>query len=92
MLSEIMNSFKTGEPQNLEELSQRLGTERSALEGMLMTLVRQGKLKEVILGAEDCNHCSIRASCNHFQKGETLGKVYELVEESRYKEVSDVED
>jgi hypothetical protein len=45
MLSEILNSFKTGEPQDLEELAQRLGTERSALEGMLMTLVRQGKLK-----------------------------------------------
>ena len=92
MLSEILNSFKTGEPQDIEEMSQRLGTERSALEGMLMTLVRQGKLKEVILGSEDCNHCSGRASCVHFHKGETLGKVYELVEESRYKEVSDVED
>ena len=92
MLSEILNLFKTGEPQELEVLAQHLGTERSALEGMLMTLVRQGKLKEVILGSEDCAHCSGRASCTHFQKGETLGKVYELVEESRYKEVSDVED
>lgn len=83
MLSEILNSFKTGEPQDLEELAQRLGTEKSALEGMLLTLVRQGKLKEVILGSEDCSHCSGRASCAHFQKGKVLGKVYELVEESR---------
>ena len=83
MLSEILNSFKTGEPMDLEELSKRLGMEKSALEGMLMTLVRQGKLKEVILGSEDCGHCGGRASCTHFQNGETLGKVYELVEGSR---------
>lgn len=84
MLSEILKAFRqTGGPLDLNELSRQLGTERSALEGMLELLVRQGKLKEVNPGAEDCVHCRDRSHCAHLQAGNLMGKVYELVEKSR---------
>lgn len=84
MLSEILKAFRqTGGPLDLNELSKQLGTERSALEGMLELLVRQGKLKEVTLGAEDCVYCSDRFHCAHLRAGNLMGKVYELVAKSR---------
>lgn len=79
MLGEILKAFReTGEPLDLKELSRRLGTEPSALEGMLETLVRQGKLREVKPGSAECAGCSGRLSCAHLQGGAMLGKVYEL--------------
>ena len=81
MLSEVLKAFRqTGEPLDLNELSRHQGIERSALEGMLELLVRQGKLREVRLGSEDCAHCSGRLSCAYLQAGNIMGKVYELVE------------
>lgn len=68
---------------DLKELSRQLGTERSALEGMLELLVRQGKLREVRLGLEDCARCSGRSSCAYLQVGNLTGKVYELAGKSR---------
>jgi predicted transcriptional regulator len=92
VLSEIIKAFKrSGEPMDLKELSRRLGTERSALEGMLELLVRQGKLKGVRPGSAECAHCSSRSSCAYLRVGDTMGKVYELVEKPPVKEVSDVE-
>jgi hypothetical protein len=83
MLAEILEAFReTGGPLDLEELSRRLGTDRSALEGMLELLVRQGKLKEVSLGSTQCDHCSGRKSCAMLKKGNLLGTVYELAEKS----------
>lgn len=84
MLSEILKAFRqTGGPLDLNELSRQLGTERSALKGMLELLVRQGKLKEVNPGAEDCAYCGDRSHCAHLQASNLMGKVYELVEKSR---------
>jgi len=84
MLSEILKAFKQAEgPIDLNELSQQLGTDRSALEGMLALLVRQGKLKEVIPGSEECSHCGGRSSCLHLQSGGAMGKVYELADNGR---------
>ncbi len=84
MLSKILGAFKkSGEPMDLKELSRRLGTGRSALEGMLGLLVRQGKLKEIYIGSEECAHCSGRSGCAHLQTGDSLGKVYELAEKPR---------
>ena len=89
MLSEILKLFRqTGEPLNLNKLSHRLRIERNALEGMLETLVRQGKLKEVTIGSEECTHCRSRASCGHLMAGNLMGKVYEIPD----REVPDVED
>jgi hypothetical protein len=81
VLSEILKTFKqTGEPLDLNVLSRQLGADRSALEGMLEMLVRQGKLREVRPGSEDCAHCKSRSSCAPLQRGGQMGKVYELVE------------
>ena len=82
MLAEIMKAFREADtPMDLNELSRSLGTDRSALEGMLETLVRQGKLKEVSIGSEECGHCSGKTSCVHLQSG-LIGKVFELTEKS----------
>ncbi|MCJ7605103.1 MAG: FeoC-like transcriptional regulator [Dehalococcoidales bacterium] len=82
MLAEIMKAFREADmPMDLNELSRSLGTDRSALEGMLETLVRQGRLKEVSIGSEECGHCSGKTSCAHLQSGLT-GKVFELTEKS----------
>jgi Mn-dependent DtxR family transcriptional regulator len=79
MLHEILKIFQeTDGPLDLTELSRRLGTQRSALEGMLETLVRQGKLREVIPGSASCSHCAGRRSCAHLKAGNLMGKVYEL--------------
>ncbi|MFH1646897.1 MAG: FeoC-like transcriptional regulator [Chloroflexota bacterium] len=80
MLAEIMKAFReTGGPLDLNELSRSLGAERSAVEGMLQTLVRQGKLREISPGSEDCTHCGGRADCARLQTG-LMGRVYELAE------------
>jgi hypothetical protein len=84
MLSEILKALKeTGSPLDLNELSNRLGVEKSALEGALVLLVRQGKLKEVSVGSEECAHCRDRASCTHLMAGNLLGKVYEMADRSQ---------
>ena len=78
MLTEILEEFKEADgPLDMKDLGQRLGVERSALEGMVETLVRQGKLREV--GPEDCAHCEKSADCAHLLKGGAMGKGYELV-------------
>jgi hypothetical protein len=79
MLAQILKLFREIDgPLDLPELARRLGTERSALQGMLETLVRQGKLREVDPGSEACSHCAGRLSCAHLQAGNLMGKVYEL--------------
>jgi hypothetical protein len=79
MLSELLKIFREAEgPLDLTELSHQLGTERSALEGMLETLVRQGKLREVDPGSAECSHCAGRLSCARLKAGRLMGKVYEL--------------
>ena len=82
MLTEIMKAFREADkPMDLKELSRALGTDLSALEGMLETLVRQGKLKEVNIGGATCGNCHGKASCAALQSG-MIGKVYELAGEA----------
>ena len=79
MLSEIMKTFReTSEPMDLKELSRRLDVDRSALEGMLATLVRQGKLRKVAPGTSDCAGCNRRFTCAKIQTGRAMPKTYEL--------------
>jgi predicted Zn-ribbon and HTH transcriptional regulator len=79
MLSKIVNAFREADgPLDMRELSRRLGIERSALDGMLDVLVRQGKLREVT--PKVCAHCGKSGRCDHELKGYTGSKVYELVE------------
>jgi hypothetical protein len=83
MLAEILRAFEKNEgPVDLGRLSQELSVERSALEGMLQTLVRQGKLREVLPGSETCADCPRSSGCTYLQSGETGGKVYEIVKKS----------
>ena len=80
MLSQIIDEFrKSSGLLDLNGLSQRLGVEKSALDGMLQLLVRQGKLREVGSGTEACAHCVGRLSCASIQMGNMMGKAYELV-------------
>jgi len=80
MLSRIIGEFRRSSGLlDLNELSQRLGVEKSALDGMLQLLVRQGKLREIGLGTEACAHCTGHLSCASVQAG-NVGKAYELVE------------
>jgi hypothetical protein len=52
---------------SLDELGRRLGTERSALEGMIAYLVRKGKLQDDESAQEStmamCESCNCGASC-----------------------------
>lgn len=78
MLSQILGELESaGGAIDLNELSRRLGVQRSALEGMIETLVRKGRLREVKVGETSpvCVHCAKRASC--ISVG--TGKVYEVV-------------
>ena len=80
MLRQILKEFKYADgPLDLKELSRRLGVERSALEGMLQLLVRQGKLHEVDAVAETCAHCAGRLSCAQRQSSAMMAKAYKLV-------------
>ena len=82
MLGEILKQFrKTDHPLDVTELSRELGVDRAALEGMLLTLVRQGKLREVRIGSETCGRCGNKDSCALLGSG-SLGTVYEIVERS----------
>ena len=81
MLSRILEEFKNiSEPLDLNELSRRLGVERSALDGMLQLLVHKGRLREIGSGMETCAHCAGHLSCAQAQTGSFIGKSYELVE------------
>ena len=81
MLTEIIKAFRETEgPLNLSELSRRLDVEPSALEGMLETLVRQGKLREIELGTTDCAFCN-NTGCAHCSDV-PMGRAYELTEKA----------
>ena len=80
MLTKILKAFEKNDgPVELDRLSRELDVERSALEGMLQTLVRQGKLQEITPGSETCVDCPRSSGCTYLQSGESGGKVYELV-------------
>ena len=82
MLARIINEFKRAkEPLDLSELSRHLDIERSALEGMLELLVRQGKLREVGTSTETCIRCTSRLSCAQIQRGNMMGKAYKLADD-----------
>jgi hypothetical protein len=79
MLSQIIDAFKqTAAPLDINELGRRLGIERSALEGMLGLLVRQGRLREIKPCSEECARCRSRAGCGYLKSGNLMGTVYEL--------------
>ncbi len=83
MLSRILHEFgNAGGPVDLDELSRRLGVQRSALEGMIEFLVRKRYLREVRNeGAPVCAGCSIRSTCDP-----VLGvRFWEMTEDGRHR-------
>ena len=79
MLTRILKEFRESEGNiNLNELGWRLGIERSALDGMLATLVRQGKIKEVGNEKAACAGCAQNTTCPY--AGGVSGKIFRLNE------------
>ena len=80
MLSRILEEFKKVDgPLDLNELSRRMDVERSALDGVIQLLVRQGKLCEVGPGTNTCANCAGHLSCAQADGSKMMGKWYELV-------------
>jgi DNA-binding Lrp family transcriptional regulator len=78
MLSQIIKELeRAGGVIDLNELSRRLGVQRSALDGMIETLVRKGRLREVGVGETPpmCASCAERSGCTLVD----IGKAYEVV-------------
>lgn len=75
LLRDIMAEFeRSSAPLCLEELGSKLAVEPSALEGMLQTLVRKGRLREVSSGQNNaCVQCPARGGCVIMER---LGKSY----------------
>ena len=81
MLKDIIHLFeRTERPTSLSEMARTLGVQESALEGMLDTLVRQGKLVEVGAGS-DCTtgSCGSHCSACHCGPAPSQPKSYRLV-------------
>jgi hypothetical protein len=64
MLKQILTEFERS-PTTLclDELSRKLGVTPSALEGMLDTLARKGRLLEINSGPNACLACPARGGC-----------------------------
>ena len=83
MLSQILHEYKkSGGAISLDGLSRKLGVERSALEGMLETLVRQGRLREIANQSAACGAChgGSCAGCASHKVSANMGKSYQLVD------------
>jgi hypothetical protein len=65
MLSQILKEFRESDGAiSLKELSCRLGVERGALDGMIETLVRQGRLREVCTAGAASVGCYCGGGCH----------------------------
>jgi hypothetical protein len=66
MLHQVLQAFEQTEgPVQLDQLSRRLGIERSALDGMIAFWVRKGRLRDsALVGCAGCAaHCGGSSSC-----------------------------
>ena len=83
MLSRVLEQFEKAKgPLTLSEMARRLGVERSALEGMVQFLVRNGKLRQVGPAAAACAQCSLRPGCGYHLPGRLMGTAYEIAKNS----------
>jgi hypothetical protein len=75
MLKEILDEFRqAATPLCVTELSQKLDIDSSALEGMLQTLVRSGRLLEIDPNDHGCVTCPAKGGCIILTNG--LPKTY----------------
>jgi hypothetical protein len=82
MLSRILDEYrKSGGFISLDQLCRELEIERSTLEGMLETLVRQGKLREIPATSAACGGChgGSCGGCGSHKPSANMGKSYESV-------------
>jgi hypothetical protein len=79
MLLRILQEFREcGGLINIGELSRKLGIERSILDGMLDTLVRQGKLNEINTEVSCNEHCGKSCHGCCYSRIVPAGKTYSL--------------
>jgi hypothetical protein len=79
VLSKILEELRNfNGVMSLSELSRRLGVERSALDGMMETLIRQGKIKELSCPAAACSGCCGRSLCDRASNC-TPAKIYTMI-------------
>jgi hypothetical protein len=72
MLHQVLHALETAEgPISLDELSQRLGIERGALDGMIAFWVRKGRLKE---SGGACGSAGAGCSCSSHPAGCTFDR------------------
>ena len=77
MLQQILTEFRQAQrPLCPDELSHKLAIETSALEGMLHTLVRAGRLLEIDPTDQSCVACPAKGGCIILTNG--LQKSYAL--------------
>ena len=77
MLTAILSSIRdAGRPLCLSDLSSELHIEESALEGMLETLVRRGRLRAIEFVDDGCATCPVKGGCFIINDG--VAKTYAL--------------
>ena len=77
MLKQILDRLRdSNEPVNLADLCRELDVDQSALDGMLLQLVRQGKLREISTEAVTCGRCGgCAATCSASIEGKAFAVV-----------------
>jgi len=87
MLKDILRLIESGEVQSLEELSERLDTTVSALDGPIALLLEKGYLSaggaEGSFPSRGCFFCSKREFCSMHTSGNISGKMYFVTEKGR---------
>jgi hypothetical protein len=77
MLTAILSAIRdAGKPLCLSDLSSELHIEESALEGMLETLVRRGRLRAIEFVDDGCATCPVKGGCFIINDG--VAKTYAL--------------
>jgi hypothetical protein len=77
MLTAILSAVRdAGKPLCLSDLSSELHIEESALEGMLETLVRRGRLRAIEFVDDGCATCPVKGGCFIINDG--VAKTYAL--------------
>ncbi len=78
MLQAILTEFRqSGFILPLDRLSQRLHVDPDVLEGMLLTLIRKGRIIEIDKAQAVCQTCPVHTRCGAVSGG---GKLYMLAE------------
>lgn len=65
MLHQLLHLLETNQRScQIEELSRALHAQPTAVEAMLDTLVRRGRVIVIEAGSQTCNACALRGKCD----------------------------